>query len=44
MENCLAMAMEEYYREEKGEWEWERKLGGENKAHPRSVLRRGDYG
>lgn len=36
MENCLAMAMEEYHREEKGEWEWERErqLGGRIKRTP----------
>lgn len=33
--------MEEYHREEKGEWE--KATWRENKAHPRSVLRRGDY-
>lgn len=34
MENCLAIAMEEYHREEKGEWEWERQLGGRIKRTP----------
>lgn len=28
------MAMEEYHREEKGEWEWERQLGGRIKRTP----------